>query len=257
MDNTQYTDAICESINIIAQSLVDGIQCDKTITCTIVDDSLKEQGQYLVTDGKTKFNAYSEDTSYRNNTVVYVTIPNGDFTEQKIITGKKVTSSNPFVYKSPFDDMFAISSNLASGISEQGLTANKRKTIGFFKTNDFWNCGTNGDNLIFTNNPQPSKIFNNSDMYDVLWSLPFCYNDNEHPGGYLVIPSIGIDWNKLKTTYKNNKLFNLIQPIKFDNVINNIYEYNHEKYDLTILNHGIKNNELMEKLSFSLVNCCF
>ena len=66
-----------------------------------------------------------------------------------------------------------------------------------------------------------------------------------------------IDWNKLKTTYKNNKLFNLIQPIKFDNVINNIYEYNHEKYDLTILNHGIKNNELMEKLSFSLVNCCF
>ena len=202
MDNTQYTDAICESINIIAQSLVDGIQCDKTITCTIVDDSLKEQGQYLVTDGKTKFNAYSEDTSYRNNTVVYVTIPNGDFTEQKIITGKKVTSSNPFVYKSPFDDMFAISSNLASGINEQGLIANKRKTIGFFKTNNFWNCRANGDNLIFTNNPQPSKIFNNSDMYDILWSLPFCYNENEHPGGYLVIPSTGIDWNKLKNKEK-------------------------------------------------------
>jgi hypothetical protein len=34
----------------------------------------------MVTDGTTRFLAYSSITSLKNDTVVYVTVPNGDFT---------------------------------------------------------------------------------------------------------------------------------------------------------------------------------
>lgn len=70
---------VCTAIDIIAQSIVDGIAFDKTITCTIVDDSDRENGRYRVTDGSSKFIAYSETKTFRNKEVVYVTIPNGDF----------------------------------------------------------------------------------------------------------------------------------------------------------------------------------
>ena len=69
------------AMEVIAQSVVDGVAFDKTITCTIVDDSDKENGRYRVTDGSSKFIAYSETKTFRNNEVVYVTIPNGDFGE--------------------------------------------------------------------------------------------------------------------------------------------------------------------------------
>ena len=69
------------AMEVIAQSVVDGVAFDKTITCTIVDDSDKKNGRYRVTDGSSKFIAYSETKTFRNNEIVYVTIPNGDFGE--------------------------------------------------------------------------------------------------------------------------------------------------------------------------------
>jgi hypothetical protein len=46
---------------------------DKTILCTITDDSQRAQGKYVVSEnGKTVFEAYSSDTSLRTNNNVYV-----------------------------------------------------------------------------------------------------------------------------------------------------------------------------------------
>jgi hypothetical protein len=51
------------------------MQFDKTVICTITDNTNKDKGEYEVNDGSITFKAYSEDTGYSKDTVVYVLIP--------------------------------------------------------------------------------------------------------------------------------------------------------------------------------------
>lgn len=107
----------------IAQSVVDGVAFDKTILCTIIDDSDKENGRYQVTDGSSNFIAYSEVKTFRNKELVYVTVPNGDFSEQKIIIGKKADlEDEPFNYARPFDNLLSCTPNIFGEFS--GLAKN-------------------------------------------------------------------------------------------------------------------------------------
>lgn len=121
-----YTDAFCESVKIIGESLLEGLAFDKTIVCIITDDSKREFGTYTVSDGSVSFIAYSENTSYRNNSEVYVTIPNGDYDNNKIITGKKKKNDSiePFIYTSPFSTVVDVSGNLITSSNNCGLVAN-------------------------------------------------------------------------------------------------------------------------------------
>ena len=122
-----YTKTLCESIEVIAESVLKGISYDKTITCTIVDDSKKEQGEYIVTDGSVQFTAYTSDTSFYKGTMVYVTIPEGDYGNTKIIVSKKINNSSiePFIYTAPFDNFLEVSENLYENQSTtNGLVAN-------------------------------------------------------------------------------------------------------------------------------------
>jgi hypothetical protein len=70
-----------------------------------------------VTDGSSKFYAYSISTDYKKNDAVYVTVPNGDFNNQKLITGKQISkNTSPYIFRTPFDTMVDVSTNL---ITEQ------------------------------------------------------------------------------------------------------------------------------------------
>jgi len=60
-------------------SRLEGLSYDITKLCTIVDDREKNNGKYIVTDGATKFDAYSSDNNLREGNSVLVNIPNGDF----------------------------------------------------------------------------------------------------------------------------------------------------------------------------------
>ena len=90
MENKNYGEIFCQATEILAQHLIEQISFDRTILCTIVDNSAKESGMYTVSDGSVKFTAYSSDTTFLVNTNVYVQIPNGDWDQQKFIIGKKV-----------------------------------------------------------------------------------------------------------------------------------------------------------------------
>lgn len=115
-------------MEVIAQSVVDGVAFDKTITCTIVDDSDKENGRYRVTDGSSKFIAYSETKTFRNKEVVYVTVPNGNFGEQKIIIGKKTEiEEEPFNYVRPFDNFLACTNNIINEINIENEAGEEAK----------------------------------------------------------------------------------------------------------------------------------
>ena len=125
-----YADIICQAVDEIVSKRLESINYDNTITCSIVDASKAKTGTYIVTDGSTNFTAYSVSTEYKVNDVVYVTIPNNDFRNQKIIIGKQVTKdTTPFIFTTPFDTIVDVSANLITGVSgERNLIANNPDT---------------------------------------------------------------------------------------------------------------------------------
>lgn len=125
MASNQYSENLFTAIEVIANSIVNKQGFDKTIVCTIINDSDRREGKYIASNGTTEFEAYSEITSYRNNTQVYVLIPGNDFKQQKKITGKYIDNNDlSYVQTSPFDNMIDITGNMLSGVISQGLLAN-------------------------------------------------------------------------------------------------------------------------------------
>lgn len=124
-DNTksnEYSQKILEAMDIIAQSKINSISFDKTITCTITNDEKRKEGEYEVSNGISKFKAYSQDNSYRKDDVVYVTIPEGNYDNQKMIIGKKTDEDiKPYVFQMPFDTIFDMTGNLAAADGQQPL----------------------------------------------------------------------------------------------------------------------------------------
>ena len=108
-----YQDKLLEAMSIISLQLISSIPYDKTITCTIINDEYKTEGKYKVTNGEATFDAYSSDTTLRNDDVVYVTVPEGNYDNQKIIQGKKTSNEEkPFVFTTPFDTILDLTNNL-------------------------------------------------------------------------------------------------------------------------------------------------
>lgn len=114
---------------IIAQRMKN-LEYDKTIIATIEDASNRDKGEYLVTDGSSRFKAFSENTKYNNGNTVYVSIPNGDFRANKRIVGKYVeNNSEYYTYTPPLDTYVDITGNLIGSnkeelVEEAGLLAN-------------------------------------------------------------------------------------------------------------------------------------
>lgn len=104
------------AIDVILNQRLQDVSFDKTIICTIVDDSDKKNGHYIVTDGTIKFDAYTSDASYRNDEQVRVSVLNGDLTEKKFISGKYVADedSQPISYTPPLEGIVPITGNLVS-----------------------------------------------------------------------------------------------------------------------------------------------
>lgn len=123
MDNTkvnEFQEKILQAMQIVSAKTLESVSYDTTIVATISDNTDKENGKYILTDGNKTFTAYSTVTTYSNNTSVFVTIPNGNWENQKIIIGKKTSDiDSPFVFTNPFDNFFALTQNLAGSISNK------------------------------------------------------------------------------------------------------------------------------------------
>lgn len=130
MDNKNYGEIICQAVDTIVTERLAGLSYDQTVLCTVVNDSKRDQGIYTVSNGSTKFEAYSTSDEYRNNNNVYVLIPKGDWNETKIITGKKTIKEQEisYNYRNPFDYLVDITGNMISAPLDKniGLVANDR-----------------------------------------------------------------------------------------------------------------------------------
>lgn len=89
-DNT--VDTAAQAMQALLSQQLSTVGYDKTLVYTITDDSVKDKGSYTVSDGSVSFTAYTEDTSYKKDDKVYITIPQGDFTQKKIIIGRYIDS---------------------------------------------------------------------------------------------------------------------------------------------------------------------
>lgn len=121
-----YQEKLLEAMQLVSSQLISSIPYDKTVTCVIIDDTDSKKGKYIVSqDGNITFEAYSSDTGLKKDEVVYVTIPEGNYDNQKIIQGKKTNDNDkPFIFTTPFDTMLDLTDNLIIHTSiEQG---NKR-----------------------------------------------------------------------------------------------------------------------------------
>jgi hypothetical protein len=62
-------------MDIVNAQALSHMNFDQTIVCTIKEDTYKKEGRYTVTDTSKIFEAYSNDTTFRVEDQVYVTIP--------------------------------------------------------------------------------------------------------------------------------------------------------------------------------------
>ena len=115
-----------QAVDVILSSRLSELEYDKTLVCTIESADNAKKGEYRVTDGSSHFLAYSENTEYAVGAKVYVTVPNGDMGNQKIITGKYVATDEAeyFDYVSPLNDFIDITGNLIDVDISYSLLAN-------------------------------------------------------------------------------------------------------------------------------------
>lgn len=114
------------AIHIISKKEFEKANFDQTVKCKIIDNSYRDSGQYKVSDGTSVFLAYSDRKDFDKNDLVWVTIPLGDYSEQKRIVGRYLDDSiDDYTYQNPEYSYIDITGNLIENFNEEiGLVAN-------------------------------------------------------------------------------------------------------------------------------------
>lgn len=95
MNNIEITEQLFKAIDVIVTARLRQLSYDKTVIATIIENKYANKNKYKVsTDDNIQFDAYSDNTTYKTGTRVYVRIPQGDYTQQKVITQKWVPIYN-------------------------------------------------------------------------------------------------------------------------------------------------------------------
>ena len=74
-------------IYFVSNKNLNTVSFDETIECEIIDNSDAKNGHYWVSNGSSRFEAYSEKNSYTKGSKVLVKIPRGDYRATKYIEG--------------------------------------------------------------------------------------------------------------------------------------------------------------------------
>ncbi len=127
----EINNAILKSADILISKKLEELEYDKTILGVIVNDGDAMNGHYVVNDGSIDFDAYSENTTYVAGDHVYVTVPKGDFTQNKLIISKYTADNekNPITYSPVLDQVILVSEDLLkdnNNLSLNTILANGR-----------------------------------------------------------------------------------------------------------------------------------
>lgn len=118
---------IFEAFDIIIQERLSGLHFDKTITGVIESiEGIAEEGKenkYIVNDSSTKYTVYSNNV-YKVDTSVYVSIPNGDYTQKKFIVGYNLGQDDVKSSTLETDTFIDLTGAVWESVNETTLLAN-------------------------------------------------------------------------------------------------------------------------------------
>lgn len=128
-----YNEILLQAIDTVVSTRLQNLPYDKTIICTISDDSNRSIGLYEVDDGSATFEVYSDSDSYLLGNQVYVNIPQGDMTQKKHITGRYVSNieNSPIIYVEPLEKVVRLEGGFTTipGDKPIGIIANSSKDL--------------------------------------------------------------------------------------------------------------------------------
>ena len=217
-----YAEILLQAMDAVSSKRIEAVKFDTTDSATIIETVDADQGKYMVSTGTAKYVAYSVNTKYRVGDSVYVTIPNGDYEQQKIIIGKQVTNdSKPFVYTAPFDTIVNISENLIP--STVDIHAGLRANCYYDQTAEFIRTEAQKDN---------------GEIQKKIWERDF---DKENLIGYtrLGIQAQFMSWLYTWRTISGDYGLKLILTYKTKNCESYLHNYEETLYKL----NGIFNYE--------------
>lgn len=126
-ERLNYGETFCDAIDIIVSEKLKALKFDVTKVCTIVSNIYKDLGRYTVQEENIKYEAYSTNKDYAVDDVVLVTIPNGDYSMQKMIVSKAAYDNDLMSsvgYVSPLEQMLDFTGNIIPEAKEFSLLAN-------------------------------------------------------------------------------------------------------------------------------------
>ena len=179
-----------QSIDTIVNARIANLPFDQTIECEVFDITDADKGRYKVKYQASLFIAYGDKNAYNKGDIVYVSIPQNDFSLDKFILNKKESDDKAAVKKLPFLN-FAKYENLFS-LNQQ----NTEYAI------QFTSNGTDTNGKIFTiNNFYGKSIAAGFTRLGVKLSMKTSIQQDMQSGGYGVeLIVTGMDQTK---TYKN------------------------------------------------------
>lgn len=96
----EISEQLFQAIDAIVMERIRALKYDKTVIATIIENDLALYGTYKVTtDDNITFTAYADTSKYLLKDKVYIRIPEGDYTKQKIITGYYIPEGNTILLK--------------------------------------------------------------------------------------------------------------------------------------------------------------
>ena len=89
---SDISEQLFQAVDAIVQERLKQLNFDKTIIATITNNDKRNFGCYQVsTDNNINFKVYSEIKKYNIGDKVYIRIPEGDYTKQKVIIGRYIS----------------------------------------------------------------------------------------------------------------------------------------------------------------------
>ena len=101
----QFIEKMFDAMSIISQAVVEEQSFDKTVKCKIIEILDEDNRKYLAQEGELKYPVFAtEDLGIKINDYVQVTIPNADYSNEKIILNKiKQDADTTQITQMPFD----------------------------------------------------------------------------------------------------------------------------------------------------------
>ena len=205
------------SMSTITQQELNSVQFDRTVVAKIVKRYEDSQTKYQVSTDNLKFDAYAQSDSarYAEGSSVYILIPDGDYSNNKLILGRygEEDSSPKLLFTNPLDQI--ISTQKLSCDIPKTLDVNSKKQVSFIEYATFnkLNITKNGIKDIDTiclDFSLTTQGLEGSTIGDYYISLDF-YDSNEKS-------LLNSELRTLLTTYSsqlNGNPYDLMQGIRF------------------------------------------